>query len=637
MVPEGLDMARQDVVVPDKPRMLGTMFAIILLGVLVVGGTGFFFIRPLFASEVQIKLVGSHDVFTYDGTRHMASPLEGTLSDGRVEVTGSDGHTYYVSGVDVSASAEKPSESVMLVRMNGEPQITDENGNDVTERVNVSFDPGSLTIEPRPLYLESADASKEFDGKPLSDSGKGLVTEEGFVSGDGASYKFTSEQVVPGETSNNFAVTWDKGTDPDCYDVHQEFGELEVTPREKKLLTIKVEGKSDSVPFDGKEHTFSAIEDGEEREVTVDGVDYVVCGLSSTVAKGTKSGKYSSEVKKGANFAVYLADDEKREHDLSSQFDVKGEAGTLEILPSDVYVATFFGSDYDWTDTVYASVDGKSFYAMSVVPNEMRDPCIMFKDGWYWVITCRNDEDGHLWLDVSRSSDLVHWTEPSLTGPFSLDRLPDRGGNEYDVVAPEWFLDTDGSVHVIVSCGWWGGCHGAPTDDYMDVYMLDVSSLAAAGDGCAMTAKGPARWLSINSDGADRIDGTIDHVGDWYYLTVKRNGLTMELWRSKTLDSVGWERVRDKSLYGFEAPCVIQVADGWRMFADGVPDVEPYGTRMWESDKIDGQWVEKDISFFDFDGHEVGVVRHGTVLPVDYVNQKAAHDAITAYVKQVSH
>lgn len=66
------------------------------------------------------------------------------------------------------------------------------------------------------------------------------------------------------------------------------------------------------------------------------------------------------------------------------------------------------------------------------------------------------------------------------------------------------------------------------------------------------------------------------------------------------------------------------------MFADGVPDVAPYGVRRWVSDAIDGKWEPADVEFLDENGNPVGVVRHGTVLAVDHAVDADAWDAVAA-------
>lgn len=314
--------------------------------------------------------------------------------------------------------------------------------------------------------------------------------------------------------------------------------------------------------------------------------------------------------------------------------DSEDEDGTGNPCLDYPYVATFFGSDDDWTDTLYGSDDCIDFHAIGKVPNEMRDPSIMLYKGRYWVITCRNDEDGHVWFNISSSENLQDWTEATLNGPFSLDRLPYCNGygtsSNYDVVAPEWFLDEDDSVHVIFSCGHWGACHGSNWDDWMEAYMLDVDKLTCKSGSNVLTPKGQARWMDVNANYDDRIDGTIDLVDGTYYLTIKRHGLNMELWKNTKCSPSGWVRLKDCFLYGYEAPCLFEDESGtWHIFGDGCPDVRPFGTKTWASDSIEGDWTPAPLHFFREDGSELELVRHGTVLPVE----GAGSDSVSAIME----
>lgn len=315
----------------------------------------------------------------------------------------------------------------------------------------------------------------------------------------------------------------------------------------------------------------------------------------------------------------FLADEEDEE-DKEDEED--------EEIPADCppYIATFFAGDYDWTNTLYGSDDCSTFREIGTVPNEARDPCIMLYKGRFWVITCRSDQNGVVELVVSSSKDLKSWSNPVITGQYTLDRLPAWAfdGGHYDVVAPEWFRAPDDSIHVIFSCGFWGSTHGDNWNDHMESYMLDVSTLTMENDVCKMEATGPAKWMSVNSDGADRIDGNIVYTNNRYYLTIKRNGLNMELWENSSLSASGWSIIHDCSLYGYEAPCVIQAEGTWRIFADGVPDIHEFGTCMWSSNSIDGEWSQQNVSFYYKDGSQVPSdhIRHGTVLPVKGAKSK---------------
>lgn len=606
------------------PIALGSMLT---LGVV---GTASFALTHNFLPHDDIVLTvhGNDATYTYDGKEHSVSGIEEQTVSGVIQAVDADGKSYEIRGLSMAASGVKPSDSNEDVRIVGKAQVLDEHGNDVTEHVDLEREPGSLVIEPRELTLQSADIEAEFTGHSVSNGDTKLAVEDGFVDGDGASYAFSAQQTLVGTVPNTFKVIWDKGTDPTCYDVSVKEGYIRVNPNEDKL-ELTIEGKSKTVEHDYEKHSLRALKD-DVLHVTVDDVNYDVTGVTSEKVTGTDVGTYTSKLVKGKNFGVYLVGDNER-FDVTDQFDVKFVDGTLTITPGDVYVGTFFSSNDDWTDSVYVSRDCENFYKVSESTMDSRDPSIMWRDGRFWSISCRNDEDGHVWLSVSSSTDLITWTDTDVMGPFDVDELPDADGEFYNVVAPEWFQDGD-KLYVIISCGWWGENHGEPTNDHMQSYIMEVTDLEYTDDVTVLDGTG-FKKLSVNEDGGDRIDGTIDKVGDTYYLTIKRNGLSTELWSNTEVSETGWKRVDNSTLYGYEGNCVVEYGKRFSMFADGVPDVAPYGVKRWVAKGLDSKWEPADVKFFDTSGEPIDVVRHGTVIAVS--PDCDAYDVVTGLLDSV--
>lgn len=605
-------------------RTLPVIFGFVLVVVALCGTAAYAWSagaipRLPFMDDVTVTLSVTDVEAEYDGREHSCS-IEGQTSDGTVVANGSDGKPYKVAGLLVETSATRPSESVDKVFATGNVIVTDEGGRDVTDSVEVKVDPGSLVISPRDLWLTSDSGTKPFDGTPLENGDHELAREEGFVRGEGASYEFSGSQTIPGTSTNRFDIIWDKGTDASCYEVHQEYGTLTVEPLSgDDRIDVTLSGSDSTCKFDFEEHEYSAVDDG-KIEFESGGVNYVATGVVSKAVRGRDVGVYDSEISGSDSFAIYAESDKSRSVDLSSQFDVTFEPGHLRITEGDLYLGTFFGSNEDWRDTVYLSRDCEKFYAIGEAPNEGRDPSIMFYDGRFWVMTCRNDEDGYIWLVVSSSEDLVTWTHDSVCGPFTVDELPDAGGENFNVVAPEWFQDSDGSIWVTISCGFWGENHGVPTQDAMQSYLMRVDKLYVEDEWCRLESNGAFEKLSINADGGDRIDAQIFKVKKSYYLTVKCDGLVSEIWKSKSLDKDSWKRVVDKALYGFEGNCVVGIGKKYSMFVDGVPDVVPYGVQRYVADSMTSEWKPADVSFFGEYGAPAEGVRHGTVIAIDPEN-----------------
>ena len=81
-----------------------------------------------------------------------------------------------------------------------EVTLTDMDGKEEKEIRHVT---GSATyiITPRPVTLTSGSATKEYDGKPLTN---GDVTAKGFVDGEGAAYTVNGTQTEVGSSENKF-------------------------------------------------------------------------------------------------------------------------------------------------------------------------------------------------------------------------------------------------------------------------------------------------------------------------------------------------------------------------------------------------------------------------------------------------
>lgn len=107
-------------------------------------------------------------------------------------------------------------------------------------------------ITPRNVTLTSDTAEKAYDGKALTNNNV-VVSEDGFVDGEGATYNVTGTQTKPGKIANTFTYTLKQGTLARNYNITKVEGTLTVTgnatvtvdlaPLIQKELTLK-EGSS---------------------------------------------------------------------------------------------------------------------------------------------------------------------------------------------------------------------------------------------------------------------------------------------------------------------------------------------------------------------------------------------------------
>ena len=236
------------------------------------------------------------------------------------------------------------------------------------------------------------------------------------------------------------------------------------------------------------------------------------------------------------------------------------------------YTIVPFLDSNDGTVNVYQSDDATDFRlvkASAYTPpsNRIRDASV-FKhtDGFYYVTYTT-----HAWQDVSttigfaRSSDQVNWT-------FLYDyTVPIVGLSR--AWAPEWFVDSDGSVNIIVSCS-------VTSDEWIFTpYLLKATNTA-------LTA-----WTSpvaLSGIGPNHIDTYIVKIGSTYHAFPKNEttkyieyatatSLAGPYTIRKTGDWAGWGSYR-------EGPAVIQLDNGaWRIFFDGYGDRKYYYSDSYDT------------------------------------------------------
>ena len=155
--------------------------------------------------------------------------------------------------------------------------IKNADGKDVTDQFgNVSTGFATLLVTKRPVTVVSEDASKVYDGTPLTKHEAG-VTEGSMVDGESFVYEFTGTQTVAGESANSFMISAGDGTNLDNYEITKQEGTLKVEP--KGIVPGEDNGMKVTKPVDkvynGKEQKFApVVTDGDK--ALVENVDYVV-------------------------------------------------------------------------------------------------------------------------------------------------------------------------------------------------------------------------------------------------------------------------------------------------------------------------------------------------------------------------
>ena len=295
----------------------------------------------------------------YDGT-----PL--TVKGFRKLIYVVEGNIYTVEGLTAEKTVTNVSDTGE-VEITGTAIVKDTDGNDVTAQFTVETKNGNATIRPRKVTLTSDSASREYNGKPLTNH-LVFIEEDGFIEGEGARYHFTGSQTLVGSSDNTFTYTLHEGTKAENYDITTEFGKLTVTDRsEENKYQITVKGNSGKKKYDGKKMTVSGFE---TLTFEVEGNTYTVEGL-----KAEKTGKNVSDSGSVPVTGTAIVKDADG-NDVTAQFKVTVEPGNLTINPRLItFTSQPATKEYDGTPLMnptvvveedgFAKGEGATYYAFS--------------------------------------------------------------------------------------------------------------------------------------------------------------------------------------------------------------------------------------------------------------------------------
>ena len=268
----------------------------------------------------NVTMKAASDVVLYDGVEHVVTGFENETAEGVPIEIGA--YTYYITGL--SARAVGTDAGAYVTRVTGEPVVKDAAGNDVTSEFSVAVEPGKLVVNKRGVVLQSASATKPYDGTPL-ESRTVSVSGDGWASGEGADYAFTGSRLYVGTSDNTFDYALNGGAKAENYTIEKRYGSLTVTNRDA-LYEITVAANSATVVYDGAEQRVSGLQNETDRGVAVqaDGRTYYVSGLAAGVA-GTDAGTYPATV----TGTPTVRDAEG--NDVTAQFAVNTQSGSLVV------------------------------------------------------------------------------------------------------------------------------------------------------------------------------------------------------------------------------------------------------------------------------------------------------------------
>lgn len=136
-------------------------------------------------------------------------------------------------------------------------KIYDKNGADVTDIYDLTLQNGTLTVEPRPLTVKTASATKQYDRYPLS-SMEYSITGGSLLPGHRMMVDGATSITDVGTVSNvlSFSVQNNMGVDvSSCYQIIQTDGVLKITPIELSFTTGSAEKVYDGTPLVCKQYS----------------------------------------------------------------------------------------------------------------------------------------------------------------------------------------------------------------------------------------------------------------------------------------------------------------------------------------------------------------------------------------------
>ena len=151
----------------------------------------------------------------------------------------------------------------------------------------------TVLIKPREITLTSGSDQKVYDGKPLTKD-EVNITGDGFVEGEGVTWKVTGSQTDVGTSKNAFTYSFSEGTKEQNYKVTKVEGNLTVVPS-KDTVTVTIKENSGTEKYDGTEKTVTGYE-----VISISNPKYLRTDFTfegNAEVKGTDAGTYNMELK----------------------------------------------------------------------------------------------------------------------------------------------------------------------------------------------------------------------------------------------------------------------------------------------------------------------------------------------------
>ncbi len=228
--------------------------------------------------------------------------------------------------------------------------------NDVTDNYVIDYEYGTLTVIPRPITIKTGDATKVYDGAPLTCNSYKDVAEDGdrgLVGGHKVTYVAVNGTRTEAGVSDNTVdlekqpiIVDESGKEvTKNYEVSYAYGKLTVTKRPIKITTVSATKVYDGTPLDPtlyESYTVTSTANPALSPILAPDQSVEVDFLNTVTDVGS--------VKNEVAVRIYADADTEKATDLSANYEISYEYGTLSITPIQVrYTSESATKDFDGT------------------------------------------------------------------------------------------------------------------------------------------------------------------------------------------------------------------------------------------------------------------------------------------------
>ena len=200
--------------------------------------------NDLYATWVKktvIEVTANSNTLQYNGEVQMAEGIKDVTAG--YEVTG------------LTSEAKGKDFGTYNTEITGTAKVT-KDGVDVTDKVIVNVNKGTLTISKRDVTLTSQTDSKPYDGTPLTRPD--VTITGGFVKDEVKEIQATGSvtNVSEGEVTNTITYNASENFNPENYSITKNEGTLSITPVTDEV-TVRINGNKDTAIYNGEEQNVS--------------------------------------------------------------------------------------------------------------------------------------------------------------------------------------------------------------------------------------------------------------------------------------------------------------------------------------------------------------------------------------------